>query len=293
MDQASNLRRMIKENHLRDQRKARVITITSGKGGVGKSNITVNLAVHLQKMGKKVIILDADFGLSNVEIIFGVLPKYNLFDAIYNGKTVQDILTSGPYGIEFISAGSGIDTIAELNAEQIEKLTSFLDDIDNFADIILIDTGAGISDAIMNLIAASNEVLLITTPEPTAITDAYALLKTLNSRIEDNKKQSLGVHLLVNRVENEREGLVIYKKLNTVTKRFLDWKLSNIGFLPQDKMLVKSVIKQTPVTILYPQASISKALKTIADNLTENKTYAPTKKTGISRLFSHLLKLKT
>ena len=262
MDQASNLRNIIKSNQVNMQTsKARVITVTSGKGGVGKSNISVNLAINFRRQGKRVVIFDADFGLANVEVIFGVVPKYSLFDLIYQNLGITDVLTSGPFGIDFSSGGTGVQELFNLDNHQIEYMIRQLYKLDTIADIIIIDTGAGISDAVMNFILASNEILLITTPEPTAITDAYAVLKAIKKREGVENLQKKSINLLVNRVENDAEGLEIFKKLNKVTERFLHVKLNNIGFLPNDKSLEKAVIEQNRLQFYFLSQMLQKHLK--------------------------------
>jgi flagellar biosynthesis protein FlhG len=179
MDQAQQLRNVIKARNQNQIQTARVITVTSGKGGVGKSNVTVNLAVQLQKAGKRVIIFDADFGLANVEVMFGTIPKHNLSDLIFHGKSIRKIITPGPMDIGFISGGSGVIGLNNLYTEQIQFLVRSLSELNELADIILIDTGAGISDQVLKFVMASPEVLLVTTPEPSSLTDAYSLLKAL------------------------------------------------------------------------------------------------------------------
>ena len=176
MDQAEQLRNIIKKQ-TRHHHLARVITVTSGKGGVGKSNISLNLAIQLSKLGKKVVIFDADFGLANIEVMLGIRPGYNLSDVIFKGKNVNEIITSGPGNIGFVSGGSGVNELINLNSDQIHLLVNVLYELDNIADIIIIDTGAGISENVMEMILSSSEILLVTTPEPASITDAYALLK--------------------------------------------------------------------------------------------------------------------
>ncbi len=179
MDQAQQLRNIIKQQNMQ-QHLARVITVTSGKGGVGKSNMSVNMAIQLGRLGKKVVILDADFGLANVEVMLGTRPRYNMADMIYGRKGIKDIICRGPENIGFISGGSGIKELSNLSKDQISGIVNMMYELDSIADVIIIDTGAGISDAVIDMVLASSEVLLVPTPEPTSITDAYALLKTIN-----------------------------------------------------------------------------------------------------------------
>lgn len=154
-----------------------MITITSGKGGVGKSNMAVNLAIMFRKMGQRVIILDADFGLANVEVMFGTVPKYNLSDLIFGGKSIREIITTGPMDIGFISGGSGIVGLNNLTKEQISYLVHSLSLLNDLCDVLIIDTGAGVADSVLEFVLASPEVILVTTPEPSSITDSYSLMK--------------------------------------------------------------------------------------------------------------------
>ena len=181
MDQAEQLRNVIKEKTIYNSSNtgARLITVTSGKGGVGKSNISVNLAVQLSKLGKKVIIFDADFGLANIEVMFGAFPQYNLSDLIYHGKNLKEIITPGPLDIGFISGGSGILGLNNLKREQILYLAQSINELNELADYIIIDTGVGISDQVLEFILSSPEIILVTTPDPTSLTDSYSLLKAL------------------------------------------------------------------------------------------------------------------
>ena len=177
MDQAQQLRNIIKAGAASQNRPlARIITVTSGKGGVGKSNTAINLAIQFKKMGQRVIILDADFGLANIEIMFGTVPKHNLCDLIYQGKNIREIITWGPMEVGFISGGSGIAGLSNLSRDYLTYIVQNLAELDAIADIIIVDTGAGISDAVLEFLVASGEILLVTTPEPTSITDSYSLL---------------------------------------------------------------------------------------------------------------------
>ncbi len=204
MDQAEQLRNLVKKQ-TRQEHLASVITVTSGKGGVGKSNISLNLAIQFSRLRKKVVILDADFGLANIEVMLGIRPQYNLSDVIFRGRNVGEIITKGPGNIGFVSGGSGIHELANLTSGQLKILVNVMYQLDSIADIIIIDTGAGISDNVMEMILSSAEILLVATPEPASITDAYVLLKTLKGQ-EGYNKDLLKIRLLGNRTQTREEG---------------------------------------------------------------------------------------
>ena len=246
MDQAEQLRNIIKANSQPQQRPlARVITVTSGKGGVGKSNTAINLAIQFRRMEQRVIILDADFGLANIEIMFGAVPKHNLCDLIYQGKNIQDIITWGPMDVGFISGGSGIAGMSNLSKDYLGYIVRNLKELDEMADIIIVDTGAGISDAVTEFLVASSEILLVTTPEPTSITDSYSLLKALN-RHERYSVQDTQIRVLANKVFGEGEAEALYAKLEAVVGRYLKIPISYLGMIPQDNQLAKAVMQQMP-----------------------------------------------
>ena len=293
MDQAQQLRNVIK---LRDQNNqkvgasqmARVVTVTSGKGGVGKSNLAVNLAVQLRKAGKRVIIFDADFGLANVEVMFGAIPQYNLSDFIYRGKRIQEIITPGPMDIGFISGGSGIIGLNNLYREQIMYLVKAIEELNTLADYIIIDTGAGISDQVLEFVMASPEVLLVSTPEPSSLTDSYSLLKALY-RNPNFVAADTTIHVISNRVSSLEEGQAVFDKLNSVVSQFLHGKLNYLGMIPQDAALDKAVRQQKTVSLLEPASKSAKAFEVLADNLmngTHNQVLA---KRGIVQMFSGFL----
>ena len=288
MDQAEKLRKMVKEQAA-PRNEARVITVTSGKGGVGKSSISVNLAIALSRLGNRVIVLDADFGLANVEVMLGIRPQYNLADLIFRGKSLTDIITEGPENIGFISGGSGIQELTNLSKDQIVYLIQKLVELDERADIIIIDTGAGIADSVLEFVAASSEVLLVATPEPTSITDAYALLKTLN-RKSDISLQDTVIKMIANRIDNNEEGRELYDKLSLVVSKFLDLKLEYMGALPQDSTVTRAVMKQKPALMLYPNSQFSSTVSSFAKILCENEESKLHNRNGIAQLFTNLLR---
>ncbi len=286
MDQAQKLR-IIKANN-QNRPLARVITVTSGKGGVGKSNTAINLAIQFKKMGKRVIILDADFGLANIEIMFGAVPKYNLCDLIYQGKNIKEIITWGPMEVGFISGGSGIAGMANLGRDYLAYIIQNLAELDALADIIIVDTGAGIADAVLEFLVASGEILLVTTPEPTSITDSYSLLKALYRHPRFNEA-STKVKMIANRVEKEESGRILFNKLNSVVSRYLKLPMTYLGSVPQDVQLTKAVMQQVPVSMQNPDAKSSLAYELIAAKLLGKDETEKQPKRGMAAFFSHMI----
>lgn len=288
MDQADRLRNIIKMSSQPKKPLARVITVTSGKGGVGKSNTSINLAVQMKKLGKRVIILDADFGLANIEIMFGTVPKHNLCDLIYQGKSIRDIITWGPGEVGFISGGSGIAGLSNLGGNYLSYIIQNLNELDSIADVIIIDTGAGISDAVLEFLVASGEILLVTTPEPTSITDSYSLLKALNRHPRFSLTYSQ-IKVIANRVESEEGGKALFTKLNAVVSRYLKIPISYLGAIPQDAQLAEAVMQQTPVSIQKPNAKSTKAFESIAMDLCNAEVNDRMPKRGMAAFFSYII----
>ncbi len=286
MDQAEQLR-IIKANQ-QVKPLARVITVTSGKGGVGKSNTSINLAIQFRKMGKRVIILDADFGLANIEIMFGAVPKHNLCDLIYQGKNIKEIITWGPMEVGFISGGSGIAGMSNLNKDYLNYIIQNLVELDALADVIIVDTGAGISDSVLEFLVASGEILLVTTQEPTSITDSYSLLKAL-SRHPRYDAANTNIMMIANRVFKPEEGQNLFNKLNAVVERYLKIPISYLGSVPQDDKLMKAVMQQTPVSLQSPYAKSSMAYEEIAGKLMNNDGIAKHPKKGMAAFFAHIV----
>lgn len=283
MDQAQNLRNIVKKNTVvkENEKKSRIITVTSGKGGVGKTSVSINLAIQFRLQGKSVIIFDADFGLANIEVMIGAIPKYNLSDLIYRGKDLNDIIMNGPMDIGFISGGSGISGLGDLTKDQLTYLVYKIKELESMADIIIIDTGAGISSAVMDFVVVSNEVILVTTPEPTSITDSYSLLKALNKRDDFDKSQN-HIKIVANRVRNYEEGANLYNKLNVVVNKFLNFNIEFLGIIENDENMSKAVIQQKPISMAYPNSKGAKSFKKISDTLLEKKTTDEDEQKGLA-----------
>lgn len=290
MDQAQQLRNIIKANNVQKPL-ARVITVTSGKGGVGKSNTAINLAIQFRKMGQRVIILDADFGLANIEIMFGAVPKHNLCDLIYQGKNIKEIITWGPMEVGFISGGSGIAGLSNLSKDYLTYIIQNLAELDSITDVVIVDTGAGISDAVLEFLVASGEVIVVTTPEPTSITDSYSLLKALirHPRFSEEASQ---IKMIANRVESQEEGQILFNKLDAVVSRYLKLPITYLGAVPYDNLLSKAVMQQMPVSLQAPSAKSALAYEEIAAKMMNKELTQNVKKRGMAAFFSHIVNNK-
>lgn len=279
LDQAENLRRLANKDN--SKKKAKIITITSGKGGVGKSNFVVNMGITLHKKGKKVLIFDADIGMGNDDVLMGVLPSYNVFDLL-EGKDINEVVVEGPYGINLLPGGSGINYIENLEEEErlafIEKLTS----LDEY-DYIFIDTGAGINKNVLVFIACSEETIVITTPEPTSLTDAYSLIKAT-----DHFKLTNTANVIVNRAFSIKDGEETYNKLKRAVEKFLTIKVNYLGSISEDRKLVEGVRAQVPFTILHPKCDASKSIERISNKLIGNVSV---ENMGAEGLFKKLFSL--
>ena len=287
MDQATKLREMVQEEQ--GFSNARVIAVTSGKGGVGKTSLSVNLAIMLSRMGKRVVVFDADFGLANVEVMLGIRPRYNLLDVIHNEKRIEEIITEGPNKIGFISGGSGVSELATLDSECIQSLILELTKLDTMYDVVIIDTGAGITDSVMEFVMVSPEVLLVVTQEPTSITDAYSLLKVLRRKEKFNPLYKT-IHVVANRVDDADEGLEIFNKINTVSTKFLNTKLQYLGAVVQDRNASMAIIEQKPMVIAFPQSQASKDITQLADKLMNASQEEYKKNDGIAKVFLNFIR---
>jgi len=270
-DQAEQLRELMKNRTSEEgdvENKTRIIAIASGKGGVGKTNISINLAMAYAQLGKKVIVMDADLGLANVNVILGIIPKYNLYHLIRKQKRMSEILMDTDYGIRIVAGASGFSKIANLTDEErghfIEELSALSD-----ADIIIIDTSAGVSSNVLGFIAAADDAIIVTTPEPTAITDAYGIIKIIATEIEN---MDLGLKLIVNRVKSVTEGRKIAERVINIAGQFLNLKLDYLGYVYEDQGVGSAVIHQKPFMASEPNGKAAICVRHIVSRL-ENVEY--------------------
>ncbi|MDE6357419.1 MAG: MinD/ParA family protein [Eubacteriales bacterium] len=269
MDQAKQLRDLMSSSNSinKNSLSARVITISSGKGGVGKTNFSINLAIYFASLKKRVVVIDADFGLANVEVLLGTRPEYNFYHIIKGEKSISEVMVDTKYGIKFISGGNGLRELSNINNTEIKYFIEQFDYLDKIFDIIIIDTGAGISRSVTNFIMASDESIIVTTPEPTAFTDAYTLIKIIKEQNKDINK----LKLVVNKADDKNEADRLFNKMANVTSKFLGIELENIGYIPSDLDLIKAVKQQKPAVLFYPESQFAKSVKNIGNNILKQK----------------------
>ncbi|NLB18315.1 MAG: MinD/ParA family protein [Syntrophomonadaceae bacterium] len=267
------------------RKQTRIIAVTSGKGGVGKTNIALNLAISISEMGKKVILLDADMGLGNVDIIIGLIPKYNLYDVIKREKNIREIMINGPKGIQIIPGGSGIFQMADLKDRDLRMIVDELGSLDGECDYLIVDTGAGIASNVLSFALTADEIIIVTTPEPTSITDAYGIIKTASLQKARGK-----FHLIVNRVGSESEGDAVGKKIEYVCKRFLDIKVNILGHVMEDSKVHNAVMKQQALVLLAPSSIAAQNVRGIAYSLCGVREQPYAESIGIRDFFLRLVK---
>ena len=266
-EQAKELRALMNENNFNtsgSDHKTRIIAITSGKGGVGKTNIAVNTAIAYAQLGKKVILIDGDLGMANVNVLLSVVPQYNLMHVLNHKKTMNEIIIDTEFGFKFIAGANGFAKIANLSNDELDYFAKEFASLGN-ADIIIIDTGAGISNNVLQFLAASDEVYVVTTPEPTAITDAYGIIKIITTEFSDQRP--INLKLLVNRVHSADEGKRISDLIINIVGQFLNYKVEYIGFVYDDPVVQASVIRQKPFMAINPTSKPAVCLKHIVGRI--------------------------
>ncbi|WP_158737709.1 MinD/ParA family protein [Alteribacillus sp. YIM 98480] len=281
-DQAQNLRKVMEHNKEDIKRHTKVISVISGKGGVGKSNISLNFSLSLAEQGKKVLLFDLDIGMANLDILMGLMPSSHVVDVIEHDRSIWDIMEEGPCGIQLIAGGSGLTKVFEMTAAKQDRFSQQMALLDGCFDFIVFDMGAGASEDGLNFILASNETIIITTPEPTSITDAYAMLKYIHS-----KDPFLTSSILVNRTESNIEGKQTAENLQRVARRFLEKELSILGSVPYDKHVLKAVKQQSPFRLKYPASPAAKAIKACANSFI-GKENLPEKKPAFRQFLTQM-----
>ncbi|MBU3098637.1 MULTISPECIES: MinD/ParA family protein [Clostridium] len=261
LDQAQRLRQMAVKNDNKVDLQPRIITVTSGKGGVGKSNIVVNLSIALQKMGRKVMIFDADIGMGNDDIIMGCSSRYSVFDVISKGKEIEEVVLTGPFGVKLLPGGSALTKVEDLTEVErnifLSKLTALTG-----LDYIIMDTGAGVNKSVLGFIACCEDLVIVTTPEPTSLTDAYSLLKAVKHFDIKNSAK-----VIINRSLDNNEANLTFNKFNNAVIKFLDMKLEYLGKIGEDKKLSYAVRQQEPVVVSYPNSEAAQDINKIANKL--------------------------
>ncbi len=262
IDQAKLLREKVRQKKaMNENRKTRIIAVTSGKGGVGKSNFALNFALSLVKQNKKVLIFDVDLGFANVDVLLGRSPKETIASMIDKGLSVWDIIEEGPNGLLFISGGSGFNEMFRMDEAKMNLFFHELSTIQGHVDYIILDTGAGLSDENMRFILAADDVILVTTPEPTAMTDAYAVVKMVHQ-----KDRNVHMKLIINQCTSEKEGMQTADNFQKVTEQFLSKQIDTLGFIPSDAHVTSSVKKQVPFFLAFPNCQASKAVQNVTND---------------------------
>jgi flagellar biosynthesis protein FlhG len=266
VDQANSLRQLAAAGRIA-RSPLKVYAVTSGKGGVGKTNITANLATVMARAGKRVLVIDADLGLANTEIIMGVKPRYHFGDLITRGLSIEDVMVECPGGAMLLPAGSGVAALTHLTDEQKMRFVEAVDPLEEMFDIVLIDSGAGIGENVIFFVGAAQEAILVISPEPTSLVDAYAAVKVLS--------QKAGVqtfNVIVNPIVDEMAARGVFQKLTTVTGKFLEAKVRHMGYVPRDENLHRAIMAQRPVCEMFPSSPSARAIAVIAARFMEDKT---------------------
>jgi flagellar biosynthesis protein FlhG len=287
-DQAEKLREMMRKKNAQDKpaalaerKKTRIITITSGKGGVGKTNVSVNMALAYARIGRKVVVMDADLGLANVNVMLNMIPKFNLYHVIRKQKTMREIMVDTDYGISIVAGASGFSKIANLSEEERQNFIDELETLSN-ADIIIIDTAAGVSSNVLDFIAAADDAVIVTTPEPTAITDAYGIIKIIATEIDS---LNMGLKLVVNRVKSVAEAKKVADRMTSIAGQFLNLKVEYLGFIYDDTVVSQAVLRQRPFMVIDPKCKASLCIQHIVGRMEKSE---PPESGGFGKMMTRL-----
>ncbi len=284
-DQAHQLRQL--SNSLpTNQRSSRVVTIASGKGGVGKSNFAIAFALSLMELGQKVVVIDFDIGMANIDILMGTTPKFHLMDMIQQQKTIWEVLETGPKGLEYLAGGSGFEQLLQLKEVDRSYFFQELEKLHGYADFIIIDTGAGLTKESQQCHLSADDVILLITPEPTAMADAYSVVKMLHSQLP-----SLSFQLVVNRVSRPMEGMEIAGKFKMAVQTFLNKELKIFGAIPEDGLILQSVLRQVPFYIAAPRSPASIMIKKLAERFVSGASEVSAESGGLKGFIRNLSRL--
>ncbi|MDR3115593.1 MAG: MinD/ParA family protein [Treponema sp.] len=277
-DQAEKLREIMRKKtdfqekpkpvKLQEVKRTRIITVTSGKGGVGKTSISVNMALAYARLGKKVVVMDADLGLANVNVMLNTIPKFNLYHVMRKQKTMKEILWETDYGISIVAGASGLSKIANLTEDERQYFINELDSLSE-ADIIIIDTSAGVSSNVLDFIAAADDAVIIATPEPTAITDAYGITKIIATEYES---LTMGLKLVVNRVRGVAEAKKVADRMTHIAGQFLNIRIDYLGFIYDDAMVSHAVLRQKPFMVLDAKCKASLCVQHIVERMEKHES---------------------
>jgi flagellar biosynthesis protein FlhG len=284
--QISGLQQLVNKKEEGGSPGMRVITISSGKGGVGKTSLVVNLALALSDYNYRIMILDGDLGMANVDVAFGVMPPYNMKHLLSGEKSIEEILFPLDKGIKILPGGSGIMELANLERSRLKHVISNLGRLERMFDILLIDTGAGLGHTVIDFICAADDVYIVLTPEPPSLTDAYGLIKSLRS-----KQKQVSINIVVNRVPSEEEARWTFERLEFAAAKFLGLSLNFSGWIYDDPLVSRSIKEQVPLGISQPQSKAYKCVQWIASQIAGIYLNPPRQSRGIKGFITSLLKL--
>jgi flagellar biosynthesis protein FlhG len=281
-EEPATQRRVLPSENVATGVRTRIVTVTSGKGGVGKSSVSVNMALAIARTGKKVLLLDADLGLANINVMLGVIPKYNLYHVVKGTKNLNEIIIKTPEGLDLIAGASGYSILANLNITEREKLIHEFENLPVY-DLMIIDTGAGVGANVIGFTLPADEIIVVTTPEPTAITDAYGIIKSIVLQSSDKN-----IKLLVNRVSSSLEARKVLERVVNISNQFLNVKVDSAGYIFEDEYVSKSIRQQKPFVLEYPKSKASACIQLIAGKLINQKIDDSKDGPGFGKFFQKL-----